>query len=327
MGSERYAYASWEEALHEEIEPDFGDRDGAFKTKNPKDQRWQRRFVHVQNKESKFRKTVETVLVVHGWKTPKMIEPMSLIVLSVSLDCHKKDFRFESVRIWLAFDEDQGAIPPNSEDAKPEVVAYAPFVAPQNWHLSEEKIEEKTTKRGALSIEQGPKAGLELSKEIRRSHTRTHFDRGTADWMVDKNQRAYGVNWYCEQNHLDDYGVKPQFHIAVLLKRQHTKNDNKPVSFKGVFDMRVEAGFRVDFEQLRRRMFRGGKPEDEAIYYDPNMDDQVHGRNSVGERLRAKIDKNNLGELMGGPDGNWLSGIVDSNGDISGLDPLAPKTD
>ncbi|KAL7803581.1 hypothetical protein V8C44DRAFT_343877 [Trichoderma aethiopicum] len=326
MDPERYAYASREEALHEEIDPDFGDKDGAFKTKNPEDQRWQRRFIHVQNKQSKFRKTVETVLVVHGWKSPEMLEPMTLIILSVSLDCHQKNFRFESVRIWLAFDEDQGANPPNSEDAKPEVVAYAPFVAPQSWNLSEEEIQEKTARRGALGVEQVSKAGVELSKETQRTHTRTHFDRGTADWMVDDNQRAYGVNWYCEQNQLNDYGVKPQFHIAVLLQRQHTKADNKPISFKGVFDMRVEAGFSHDFEEMRRRMFRRGKPEDEAIYYDPGMIDQVHGRNGVGDRLRAKINKNNLGELMGGPDGNWLSGLIDETGNLSGLDPMLPKT-
>lgn len=153
---------------------------------------------------SKFRKTVETVLVVHGWKTPEKTEPMSLIILSVSLNCHAKNFRFQSVRMWLAFGEDRGPKSSSTEDAAPEVVAYSPFVAPQDWNPSEENIEKTNATGVALGGEKYVKAEAECKQEIKRSYTRTHFDRGSADWMVDEDQKTYGVNWYCEQNDLQE---------------------------------------------------------------------------------------------------------------------------
>lgn len=111
----------------------------------------------------------------------------------------------------------------------------------------------------------------------------------------------------------------------MLIKRQHKKADNEPISFSGEFDMRVEAGFIHDFEERRRRIFRLGKPEDKAIYYDPKMEDQIHGLNSDGEKLRAKVKKEHLGELIGGPNGNWLSALIDPTGNLSGLEPMQPK--
>lgn len=121
------------------------------------------------------------------------------------------------------------------------------------------------------------------------------------------------------------FGVQPQFHLAVLIKRQHTEA-GKPIPFSSVFDMRTEAGFIHDFQERRRRLFRLGKPEDEAINYHPDMEDQVQGSNGSGDRLLAKIDKENLGKLIGGPDGNWLSGLIDPTGKLSGLDPMDAKT-
>ena len=89
--------------------------------------------------------------------------------------------------------------------------------------------------------------------------------------------------------------------------------------------MRVEAGFVHDFRESRRRFFRLGKPEDEAIYYDPNMEDQIYGLNGAGEKLKTKVKKENLGELIGGTDGNWLSAFIDPTGDLSGLEPMQPS--
>lgn len=89
--------------------------------------------------------------------------------------------------------------------------------------------------------------------------------------------------------------------------------------------MRTEAGFIHDFEEKRRRIFRLGKPEDEAMYYHPDMDDQLYGLNNAGEAIRSKIDKENLGKLIGGPDGLWLSSLIDPTGNLSGLKPIQPK--
>lgn len=127
---------------------------------------------------------------------------MTLIVLSVSLTCHARDFRFDSVRIWLAFGEDYRGNPTNKEAAAPEVIAYAPFVAPQNWSPSDEAIEKTAHKTTALGAEKFIKADIGVEKEDKRSFTRTHFDRGSADWILNQDQKPCGVNWYCEQNDL-----------------------------------------------------------------------------------------------------------------------------
>jgi hypothetical protein len=134
--------------------------------------------------------------------TPAKTDPMTLIVLSVSLHCHAQDFRFQSVRMWFAFAEDDCSGAPNKEAAAPEVVAYAPFVAPQSWNPSDEGIESTTGTNAAIGVEYYAKGNFERKNEVKQSFTRTHFDRGSADWMVDEDQRTNGVNWYCEQNDL-----------------------------------------------------------------------------------------------------------------------------
>jgi hypothetical protein len=128
-----------------------------------------------------------------------------------------------------------------------------------------------------------------------------------------------------EQNQLTDYGVKPNFHLAVLLKRSHTTADNKPIPFSGIFDMQTEAGFVHDFEQGARRLFRLGKPEDEAIYFDGKTD-LVSGLNGEGERIRKKVDKEKLGELV--QDG-CLSKLFDVDTEVGekpleGSEPFEP---
>ncbi|KAI1102143.1 hypothetical protein F4804DRAFT_313987 [Jackrogersella minutella] len=309
-----------EEPFYEELDPDFEDTLGAFKTSNPKGNRLQRNFIHVSNEMSKFRKTIETVLVVHGWETPAKTVPMTLIVLGVGLDCQAQNFRFESVRMWLGFYEDDEADPPNTEPAAPQVVAWAPFVQQEHWDEAEEAIEQNDVKGGAVGVEYVAKAEAKLERETKRSYTRKHFDRGSTDRLV-HDDKVYGINWYCEQNGLQKYGVKPYFHIAVLLKRSHTKT-NEPITFKGIFDMRVEAGFIHDFNEGRRRAFRLGRPEDDPVYYDPTLDDQVGGIQGSGQALLKKVKKDNLGDLARG---QRLSSLLDPNGTLSGLEPLEPK--
>ncbi|KAI9773357.1 MAG: hypothetical protein M1840_007572 [Geoglossum simile] len=308
-----------ENAFFEEENANFEDTLGAFKSSNPDNNRWQRRFPRTSNKMSRFRNTVETVLVVHGWKTPAKTKPMTLVILSVSLNCHARNFRIQSVRMWFAFYEDDKVEPRNTEKAAPEVVAFAPFVEQETWNKSEEEIEETTSYSGNAGVEKV--ANVDGKKEVNRSYTRKHFDRGSADRLID-NDKVYGISWYCEQNDLQKYGVKPHFHIAVLLERSHTEADNKPISFSGVFDMRIEAGLLYDFESGIRRAFRLGRPEDEAIYYDPNAPDQMFGLEGEGARIKERVKKDNLGELM---EKGHLSKLLDPEGTLSGLEPIAPK--
>jgi hypothetical protein len=86
--------------------------------------------------------------------------------------------------------------------------------------------------------------------------------------------------------------------------------------------MRIEAGFVHDFNDGIRRAFRLGRPEDEAIYYDPNKGVQEGGFDGTAQRLMASVEPNNLGKLMGKGD---LSELLDPQGILSGLEPMAPK--
>ncbi|KAK4099056.1 hypothetical protein N658DRAFT_517658 [Parathielavia hyrcaniae] len=304
------------------MNPDFEDTLGAFKTPNPKSNRLQRRFIHLSSEKSRFRKTVETVLVVHGWETEAKKQPMSLIVLSVRLNCHAANFRIQSARMWFAFYEDDKASPPNTEEAAPEVVTFAPFVEQKITNVTPEVREVTNAFGGKLGPpETFMSGGVEASRAVKSGYTRQHFDRGTADCLV-RDDRVYGVNWFCEQNKLTKYGVNPHFHVAVLLKREHTKADNKAISFSGVFDMRIEAGLIHDFNNGIRRAFRLGKPEDEAIYYDPNQSAQTGGFEGVGQELKANVEENNLGKLAGK---GGLSRLLDPKQILSGLEPMAPS--
>ncbi|SPO03472.1 uncharacterized protein DNG_06155 [Cephalotrichum gorgonifer] len=309
-----------EEAMYEVEDPDFDETVGSFKTNNPGGDRWQRVYIHISPKMSRFKKTVQMILCLHGWETPAKTQPMTLLIFSVKLNCHSSNFRFQSVRMWLAFDEDNKAVPPNTEKASPAIVGYAPFVRDEMWNESSEDIVEKNAYGGELGVEHMAAAKANTSKEKERSYTRKHFDRGSADPLVDAEQRLY-----MEQNKLTDYGVKPHFHLAVLLKRSHSQTDPaKPISFSGVFDMQAEAGFIHDFEQGARRLFRLGRQEDEAIYFDGETD-RVTGRE--GAKISQRVDKERLGELL---EGDHLSKLLDGDEAVGekmleGLEPLEPS--
>lgn len=96
--------------------------------------RFQRQMIHLSPIESKLKKTVELVLCVHGWRIPDRRDPMTLIVLGVSLSCHARNFRFQSFQIRLGFGEDDQCNPADAIKACPQVVAYAPFVQEERWN-------------------------------------------------------------------------------------------------------------------------------------------------------------------------------------------------
>jgi hypothetical protein len=184
-----------EEALFEVEDPNFDEIIGGFKTKNPSNNRWQRPYVHVSPNKSRFRKLVQMILCLHGWETTAKTQPMTLLVFKVGLSCHSHNFRFQSVRMWLAFDEDTKTTPPNTEKASPSVVGYAPYVRSETWNESTEDIVEKKDYGGELGAEYVATAKAHANKETERSYTRKHFDRGSADLLVDGEQRLYGINW------------------------------------------------------------------------------------------------------------------------------------
>ncbi|KAL6795509.1 hypothetical protein J3E68DRAFT_404480 [Trichoderma sp. SZMC 28012] len=306
--------------LYEELNPDFSDSLGGFKTSNPDGNRFQRQMVHVSSVKSRFKKTVELILCCHGWRNPDRKDPMTLIVLGVNLSCHDRSSRFQSVKIRLQFDEDDKRDPSDAFKAYPQVVAYAPFVQQERWNTTIANVKDNNGYGGKLGVNYFGQAEVSKNKSSEISYIRTHFDRGSADRLYDERTgRIYGVEWFCEQNKLENYGVMPNFHLAVLLERSH--HEDRAISFKAEFDMRTEAGFMHDFEQGLRRAFRRRKPEDDPVYFDPSKGKpDVYGVAGVGEQLLESIDIDNLGALA---EGKLLSKLIDSvGGSLPGLEPM-----
>ncbi|KAL7927982.1 hypothetical protein ACQKWADRAFT_278398 [Trichoderma austrokoningii] len=308
--------------LHEDLNPDFGEPLGGFKTCNPVDNRFQRPIVHISPAKSKFKKTVELVLCAHGWKSPDKQEPMTLIVLGVNLSCHDRDSRFESVHIRLSFGEDDKRDPADDAKAHPQIVAYAPFVQQERWNVTTEQVKSNKTYVGSVGVGQFGQVGLNASNKTEIQSTRKYFDRGSAERLYDdRTGTFYGIEWYYEQNRIQNYGVMPHFHLAVLLKRSH--NEGRAVSFKAELDMRTEAGHMYDFQQGMRRFFRLWKSEDDPVYFDPSKEKpDVYGVAGIGEELLKNIETDNLGILA---EGKLLSKLVGSVGfPLDTFEPILP---
>ncbi|PKK51115.1 hypothetical protein CI102_5915 [Trichoderma harzianum] len=296
--------------LYEDLEPDFSGSLGGFKTFNPEDNRFQRSAIHVSAERSKFKKTVELILCCHGWKNPDKEVPMTLIVLGVKLSCHDRESRFQSVRISLRFGEDDKRDQRDGFEACPQVVAYAPFVQDEYWNITEANVTDINGYGGKMGVDQVVQAEVSADKSSEISYTRRHFDRGTADRLYDKSTRRFsGVEWYCEQNKLQNYGVMPNFHLAVLVER--SRHHGKAISFKAEFDLQAEAGSRHDFKQCLRRAYRLLRPEDDPVYFDPSKEKpDVNGVGGV----------DNLGALA---EGKLLSKLIDSaGGALASLEPM-----
>ncbi|KAL7950025.1 hypothetical protein V8C42DRAFT_309256 [Trichoderma barbatum] len=306
------------DCLYEELSPDSSQSLGGFKTSNPPDDRFQRQMIHTSPTKSKFKKTVELVLCIHGWKSPDRKVPMTLIVLGVHLSCHGRNFRFQSLQIGLRFGEDDQRDPANGVEACPQVVAYAPFVQEKRWNTTTANVNDSREYGGILGVNQFAQTDMRASRRVEVSYMRKHFGRGSAHRLYDdRTGRTYGVEWYCEQNKLDNYGVLPYFHLAVLLER--SSHHGGAIPFRAEFDMWTEAGFKHDIEQGLRRAFRLRK--DDPVYFDPSKEKpDVYGVAGVGEKLLENIRIDNLGALA---EGQLLSKLIDSAGSsLVGLEPM-----
>ncbi|UKZ73680.1 hypothetical protein TrVFT333_001330 [Trichoderma virens FT-333] len=245
---------------------------------------------------------------------------MTLIVLGVNLSCHKRDFRFQSLQIGLRFGEDDQRDAVDTVEACPQVVAYAPFVQEERWNTTAANVNASREYGGSLGVKQFGQTEMSASRKAEVSYMRKHFDRGSAHRLYDdRTGRIYGVEWYCEQNKLENYGVLPNFHLAVLIKRSH--DGDRPISFRAEFDMWTEAGFKHDFEQGLRRAFRRLRPADDPVYFDPSKEKpDVYGVAGVGQKLLESIKIDNLGALA---EGKELSKLIDSaGGSLAGLEPM-----
>ena len=318
--------------LYEELDPPENQGNGEFKTRNPEHDKFQRQFIHLSPEKSPFKKTIQMVLCVHGWEDLSHQQPMSLLVVRFHFTCNTDGALYRSVRIWFKFNEFEPAdldatsstkstatgSPGDtiSANASPVVVAYAPFVKTRRWNESEAERRRTNAAEGVLGVNQMANAELRLRHERETLYRQRFFDKGTSDpIIIDAIGEVMGVEWYLEQNASQGFGVEPDFHVAMLLKRSNDSSGN-PVRFKSTCDVRLDAGFQHNFEQRVRRIFRLGKPEDESYYYDPNRLDDFRGAD--GTRIMQNIDTDNLGRLA---EQDMLVGLL---GDAPGLQPMEP---
>ncbi|KAF4311834.1 hypothetical protein GTA08_BOTSDO12628 [Botryosphaeria dothidea] len=187
-------------SLYEVLGPESSETLGAFKITNPDADQFQRPMILVSPKDSNFKKTVELVLCIHGWEDPSKKVPMTLVVLGVNLFSHARDFRIQSVRIWLSFGEDETR-PPNLAAARPVVVAYAPFVRQEHGNSSEAENTENPSYAASVGVSYVANVEGTASRKDTVSYTRRHFDKGSAQRTYDERAgRVHGVEWYYEQN-------------------------------------------------------------------------------------------------------------------------------
>lgn len=307
-------------SLYEVLGPESSETLGAFKITNPDADQFQRPMILVSPKDSNFKKTVELVLCIHGWEDPSKKVPMTLVVLGVNLFSHARDFRIQSVRIWLSFGEDETR-PPNLAAARPVVVAYAPFVRQEHGNSSEAENTENPSYAASVGVSYVANVEGTASRKDTVSYTRRHFDKGSAQRTYDERAgRVHGVEWYYEQNSMQRYGVKPNFHLAALVKRSPQEGPESSI-FTACFDMRAEAGFMHNFNEGYRRVFRLKRPEDYPLLFDPERTLLMNGVNGTGKALLERIQIDNLGALA---DGEMLSKLVDfASGLLPGLEPMA----
>ncbi|KAH6684659.1 hypothetical protein B0J14DRAFT_573342 [Halenospora varia] len=309
--------------LLEEQDPPENAEGGGLRTRNPEGARWQREFVHLSQEGSKFQKTVQMVFCGHGWeKTTKATEslplkhhqPMSLLVFRFHLTCHDPDHRFESCRIWFRFyDDNDGKEIESTAKASPKVVAWAPFVKKEEkWNKREAQKGQKSNVGGSAGVQQVGKADINGGKEWTTNFTRDYFDRGSSVPLHnDSLGRTYGVEWYFQQNRIQNYGIEPNFQVAILLKRD-VDNEGNHIPFMGTFEMRVQAGMMEDFLQGIKRFFWPHRIADEPLYFDPNRPTEANGPDS--EKWKEEIDTDNLGKYATGIKLTALS-------EVPGLEP------
>jgi len=278
------------------------DDEGGFRTHNPENNKWQRRYIHLADKKSKFKKTVEMVLCVHGWETPSHEQAMTLLVFRLHFTCSDAAARYKSATVWFEFgnydEKDKGNESSTSAKANPDVVAYGPFNKTARWDKVKAELKRKITLGGEAGVDYMANAKLNASGEWEISYPSSFFHQGTANPILNDNTGiTEGVEWNLKGKELPDnysQSIEPDLLIAILLKR-NTLPGGEPIPFTGTFDMRLKAGLWEDISQGVQKIFVPWKLTDEAIYFNPAVPDHVYGED--GKRCLALVDRENLGTL------------------------------
>ncbi|KAN0069352.1 hypothetical protein V8E54_012367 [Elaphomyces granulatus] len=298
--------------LMEEENPQISVQQGGFKTRNPKTDPRQRRFIHVS--DTKFNRTIEMVTCLHGWDTPQKNKAMTLIVVRFHLSCSTRNRRYKSVTLGFKFGEKN--LLNVSTKSKPTVIAYAPFVETARFGETDVARTIRQKLEGTLGVNQIATAEARAGFEREEAYNRKYFNEGTANPIInEETNEMIGVKWYLEQNAKQNDGVTPDFRIAVLLQRAVHQDGSQP-QFIGTLDLETEAGLLEDFRQGARRVF--GLPEDDDVIFDPTLPGQAYG--TIGEALLKAVEqyKDNMAVLA---DDEQLAGLCS----VYGLHPITPS--
>jgi len=301
--------------LMEEENPQISIQEGGFKTRNPKTEPRQRRFIHVSS-DRKFNKTIEMVTCLHGWDTPQKNKAMTLIVVRFHLSCSTPNHRYKSVTLRFKFGENN--VLNASTKSMPTVIAYAPFVETARFGETDVARAIRLTFEGTLGVNQMATAEATAGFKREEAYNRKYFNEGTANPIINEDTgEMVGVKWYLEQNAKQNDGVSPDFRVAVLLERAVHQDGSQP-QFIGTLDLETEAGLLEDFRQGARRLF--GLPEDDDVIFDPTLPGQGNG--NIGKALLKAIEqyKDNMAVLAG--DDDQLAGLCS----VYGLHQIIPTS-
>ena len=288
-------------ALHEDSTPSEDAAEGSFKTRNPENNKWQRQYVHIETKQSKFKKTVEMVLCVHGWENSSRSQAMSLLVFRLQFSCTDSSSRYKTASVSFDFGNYEDKASGQTDKATPNVVAYGPFNKTTRWNDVKADLKRNLNGGGEVGVDYMANAKMNAAVQWEISYQGKYFDEGSSYPIYDdKTAVTKGVEWHLKGKKLPDsasQAIEPDLLVAVLLKRDSMPN-GEGIPFTGTFNMRLEAGLLHDLQQGRRRFFVPWKPEDEAMNFDPSCADHVRGDD--GNNCMKKIDKENLGKLASG---------------------------
>lgn len=276
--------------LYEEQCPPKTDQSGGLNIQpNPKKQRSD---TVVLKRRSEFETSISLVVCLHGKQSPAQPDDLSLIIVKVHLGVHERGVSYNSVRMSLEFERE------SETNTQPEVVTWAPFRTVQKVESAETEIFRTADVRSTLGVEERAKLGLGAGVESQRNFKQQVFKRPTSSPLCEDSEngdRTTGIEWWFAANSTLETSAELDLFRAVLV-RPPKDPQGAAAPFRGILDMRVEAGTTEDIKTGARRFFR--PRESKSVLFDPNSPMAL---NNTGYRVRTILerDKDNLGKYMG----------------------------
>jgi hypothetical protein len=298
-----------DEPLYQEVEPKEAKQHGGLrKTKELKADSGNYYAVDTKG----FTINATEIVHINGWEDGVNSEPLTLLVVKISVHSTERGFKFLSVTVRFTFEGGDHSRP--FGPAAPTLVAYAPFSSTVRWEVSEEERKRILSASGTVGVNYGANVSVTGGGQWEVSKKKKFFAKGNASLLASRvdDERINGVKWYMESNPSQGEEVAPEFMVAVLIQRA-TKTD----SFTGDFRLRAEGGTASEIQAGLRR-FLGIDPRRTLKAF--QAAEQTRTKLEGESLLKAcAIDKDKLGSLR--KDDN-LTALAH----VWGLDLLTPAT-